>query len=67
MAFVMTISFKHLLTQSFSELLSGLVVPDEVCLGLVALEMVVEEQPIGGRLDPLSTPPQNNGTLLVLC
>ena len=59
--------FPETLTQRFSELLSGLVVPDEVCLGLVALEMVVEEQPIGGRLDPLSTPPQNNGTLLVLC
>ncbi len=59
--------FPETLTQRFSELLSGLVVPDEVCLGLVALEMVVEEQPIGGRLDSLSSSPQNNGTLLVLC
>jgi len=49
--------FLETLTQRFSELLSGLVVPDEVCLGLVALEMVVEEQPIGGRLDPLSPSP----------
>ncbi len=59
--------FLETLTQRFSELLSGLVVPDKVCLGLVALEMVVEEQPIGGRLDSLSPSPQNNGTLLVLC
>jgi hypothetical protein len=66
MEFVRTI-FLETLTQRFSELLSGLVVPDKVCLGLVALEMVVEEQPIGGRLDSLSPSPQNNGTLLVLC
>ncbi len=56
MTFVRTI-FLETLTQRFSELLSGLVVPDEVCLGLIALEMVVEEQPIGGRLDPLSSSP----------
>ena len=54
------------LTQRFSELLSGLVVPDEVGPGLVLEEIVVEEQPVGGCLYSLPPSPQHNRALLVL-
>ena len=44
--------------QAVFELLPGLVVPDEVRLGVVLVEEVVEEGPVVGRLQVLSTHPE---------
>ena len=46
--------------QTVFELLPGLVVPDEVRLGVVLVEEVVEQGPVVGRLQVLSTHPEIN-------
>ena len=56
----------NLTLQRLSQFLSGLVVPDEVALAVVLIEVIIEEWPVGRALHVLPQLPQDDGLLLVL-